>query len=95
MDNYNEVVGFNKERELENLHNGKNIEYICYDIIEYANEFEVLDAAMILLNGVIDWTTFNIYNENERKAVEKLKTAFNLMLEVKKSYYKEEKNDKN
>lgn len=95
MDNYNEVVGFNKERELESLHNGKNIEDICYDIIEYANEFEVLDAAMTLLNGVIDWMTLNIENESERKDVEKLKTAFNLMNEVKKSYYKEEKNDKN
>ena len=95
MDNYNEVVGFNKERELENLHNGKNIEDICYDIIEYANESEVLDAAMTLLDGVIDWMAFNIENENERKDTEKLKTAFNLMDEVKKSYYKEEKNDKN
>ena len=95
MDNYNEVVGFNKERELENLHNGKNIEDICYDIIEYANEFEILDAAMTLLDGVIDWMTLNIENENERKDIEKLKTAFNLMDEVKKSYYKEEKNDKN
>ena len=95
MDNYNEVVGFNKERELENLHNGKNIEDICYDIMEYANEFEVLDAAMTLLDGVIDWMALNIENENERKDIEKLKTAFNLMNEVKKSYYKEEKNDKN
>lgn len=95
MDNYNEVVGFNKERELENLHNGKNIEDICYDIIEYANEFEVLDAAMTLLDGVIDWMALNIENENEIKDAEKLKTAFNLMDEVKKSYYKEEKNDKN
>lgn len=95
MDNYNEVVGFNKERELENLHNGKNIEDICYDIIEYANELEVLDAAMTLLDGVIDLTTLNIENESERKDIEKLKTAFNLMNEVKKSYYKEEKNDKN
>ena len=95
MDNYNEVVGFNKERELENLHNGKNIEDICYDIIEYANEFEVLDAAMTLLDGVIDGMALNIENENERKDTEKLKTAFNLMNEVKKSYYKEEKNDKN
>lgn len=95
MDKYNEVVGFNKERELENLHNDKTIEDICYDIIENTKEFEVLDAAMILLNGVIDWTTLNINDENERKDVEKLKTAFNLMNEVKKSYYKEEKNDKN
>lgn len=78
-----------------NMFNDRTIEDICYDIIENANEFEVLDAAMILLNGVIDWTTLNINDENERKAVEKLKTAFNLMLEVKKSYYKEEKNDKN
>ena len=31
MDNYNEVVGFNKERELENRHNGKNIEDVCYE----------------------------------------------------------------
>ena len=95
MDNYNEVVGFNKERELENLHNGKNIEDVCYDIMEYYSEFEVLDAAMTLLDGVIDSATLNIENENERKDAEKLKTAFNLMNEVKKSYYKEEKNDKN
>ena len=78
-----------------NIVNGKNIEDICYDIIEYANEFEVLDAAMTLLDGVIDWMALNIENENERKDAEKLKTAFNLMNEVKKSYYKEEKNDKN
>ena len=78
-----------------NIVNGKNIEDICYDIIEYANEFEVLDAAMTLLDGVIDWMALNIENENERKDTEKLKTAFNLMNEVKKSYYKEEKNDKN
>ena len=78
-----------------NIVNGKNIEDICYDIIEYANEFEVLDAAMTLLDGVIDLMAFNIENENERKDIEKLKTAFNLMNEVKKSYYKEEKNDKN
>lgn len=78
-----------------NIVNGKNIEDICYDIIEYANELEVLDAAMTLLDGVIDLVTLNIENENERKDVEKLKTAFNLMDEVKKSYYKEEKNDKN
>lgn len=78
-----------------NIVNGKNIEDICYDIIEYYSEFEVLDAAMTLLDGVIDLTTLNIENENERKDVEKLKTAFNLMDEVKKSYYKEEKNDKN
>lgn len=77
------------------MFNDKTIEDICYDIMEYANEFEVLDAAMTLLDGVIDWTTFNIENENERKEVEKLKTAFDLMLDVKKSYYKEEKNDKN
>ena len=50
---------------------------------------------MTLLDGVIDWMTLNIENENERKDIEKLKTAFNLMNEVKKSYYKEEKNDKN
>ena len=78
-----------------NIVNNKNIEDICYDIIEYANEIEVLDAAMTLLDGVIDLTTLNIENENERKDIEKLKTAFNLMDEVKKSYYKEEKNDKN
>lgn len=78
-----------------NIVNGKNIEDICYDIIEYANELEVLDAAMTLLDGVIDLVTLNIENENERKDAEKLKTAFNLMDEVKKSYYKEEKNDKN
>lgn len=78
-----------------NIVNDKNIEDICYDIIEYANEIEVLDAAMTLLDGVIDLTTLNIENENERKDIEKLKTAFNLMDEVKKSYYKEEKNDKN
>lgn len=77
------------------MFNDKTIEDICYDIMEYANEFEVLDAAITLLSGVIDWTTFNIENENERKEVEKLKTAFDLMLDVKKSYYKEEKNDKN
>ena len=78
-----------------NIVNGKNIEDICYDIIEYVNEFEVLDAAMTLLDGVIDGAILNIENENERKDIEKLKTAFNLMNEVKKSYYKEEKNDKN
>ena len=78
-----------------NIVNGKNIEDICYDIIEYANGFEVLDAAMTLLDGVIDGAILNIENENERKDIEKLKTAFNLMNEVKKSYYKEEKNDKN
>ena len=78
-----------------NIVNGKNIEDICYDIIEYYSEFEVLDAAMTLLDGVIDGMTLNIENENERKDAEKLKTAFNLMDEVKKSYYKEEKNDKN
>ena len=78
-----------------NIVNGKNIEDICYDIIEYYSEFEVLDAAMTLLDGVIDLITLNIENENERKDAEKLKTAFNLMNEVKKSYYKEEKNDKN
>ena len=50
---------------------------------------------MTLLDGVIDLVTLNIENENERKDVEKLKTAFNWMNEVKKSYYKEEKNDKN
>ena len=63
--------------------------------MEYYSEFEVLDAAMTLLDGVIDGMTLNIENESERKDVEKLKTAFNLMNEVKKSYYKEEKNDKN
>ena len=78
-----------------NIVNGKNIEDICYDIMEYYSEFEVLDAAMTLLDGVIDGMTLNIENESERKDVEKLKTAFNLMNEVKKSYYKEEKNDKN
>ena len=78
-----------------NIVNGRNIEDICYDIIEYTNEFEVLDAAMTLLDGVIDGAILNIENENERKDIEKLKTAFNLMNEVKKSYYKEEKNDKN
>ena len=78
-----------------NIVNDKNIEDICYAIIEYANEFEVLDAAMTLLDGVIDGAILNIENENERKDIEKLKTAFNLMDEVKKSYYKEEKNDKN
>ena len=78
-----------------NIVNVKNIEDICYDIIEYYSEFEVLDAAMTLLDGVIDGATLNIENENERKDIEKLKTAFNLMDEVKKSYYKEEKNDKN
>ena len=78
-----------------NIVNDKNIEDICYDIIEYANEFEVLDAAMTLLDGVIDGMILNIENESERKDIEKLKTAFNLMNEVKKSYYKEEKNDKN
>lgn len=78
-----------------NIVNDKNIEDICYDIIEYYSEIEVLDAAMTLLDGVIDLTTLNIENENERKDIEKLKTAFNLMDEVKKSYYKEEKNDKN
>lgn len=78
-----------------NIVNGKNIEDICYDIIEYYSEFEVLDAAMTLLDGVIDLMALNMENENERKDIEKLKTAFNLMNEVKKSYYKEEKNDKN
>lgn len=78
-----------------NIVNDKNIEDICYDIIEYASEFEVLDAAMTLLDSVIDGMILNIENENERKDAEKLKTAFNLINEVKKSYYKEEKNDKN
>ncbi len=67
--------------------NIKEVEALCYAIIANASELDVLDGSMTLLNDVIEWIRLNIENENERKDAEKLQKAYDLLLEVKSSYY--------
>ena len=72
----------------------KEVEALCYAIIANASELDVLDGSMTLLNDVIEWIKLNIENEKEEEDFKKLQKAYDLLLEVKSSYY-EGKNDTN
>lgn len=67
--------------------NIKEVEALCYAIIANANELDVLDGSMTLLNDVIEWIKLNIENEKEEEDFKKLQKAYDLLLEVKSSYY--------
>ena len=67
--------------------NIKEIEALCYAIIANANELDVLDGSMTLLNDVIEWIKLNIENEKEEEDFKKLQKAYDLLLEIKSSYY--------
>lgn len=67
--------------------NIKEIEALCYAIIANANELDVLEGSMTLLNDVIEWIKLNIENEKEEEDFKKLQKAYDLLLEVKSSYY--------
>ena len=74
--------------------NIKEVEALCYAIIANASELDVLDGSMTLLNDVIEWVRLNIENEKEEEDFKKLQKAYDLLLEVKSSYY-EGNNDTN
>ena len=74
--------------------NIKEVEALCYAIIANASELDVLDGSMTLLNDVIEWIRLNIENEKEEEDFKKLQKAYDLLLEVKSSYY-EGNNDTN
>ena len=67
--------------------NIKEVEALCYAIIANANELDVLEGSMTLLNDVIEWIKLNIENEKEEEDFKKLQKAYDLLLEVKSSYY--------
>ena len=67
--------------------NIKEIEALCYAIIANASELDVLDGSMTLLNDVIECIKLNIENEKEEEDFKKLQKAYDLLLEVKSSYY--------
>jgi len=67
--------------------NIKEVEALCYAIIANASELDVLDGSMTLLNDVIEWIKLNIENEKEEEDFKKLQKAYDLILEVKSSYY--------
>ena len=67
--------------------NIKEVEALCYAIIANASELDVLDGAITLLNDVIEWIKLNIENEKEEEDFKKLQKAYDLLLEVKSSYY--------
>lgn len=67
--------------------NIKEVEALCYAIIANASELDVLDGSMTLLNDVIEWIRLNIENEKEEEDFKKLQKAYDLLLEVKSSYY--------
>ena len=74
--------------------NIKEVEALCYAIIANASELDVLDGSMTLLNDVIECIKLNIENEKEEEDFKKLQKAYDLLLEVKSSYY-EGNNDTN
>ena len=74
--------------------NIKEIEALCYAIIANANELDILDGSITLLNDVIECIRLNMENEKEEEDFKKLQKAYDLILEVKSSYY-EGKNDTN
>ena len=67
--------------------NIKEVEALCYAIIANASELDVLDGSITLLNDVIEWIKLNIENEKEEEDFKKLQKAYDLLLEVKSSYY--------
>lgn len=67
--------------------NIKEVEALCYAIIANASELDILDGSMTLLNDVIEWIRLNIENEKEEEDFKKLQKAYDLLLEVKSSYY--------
>lgn len=67
--------------------NIKEVEALCYAIIANASELDILDGSMTLLNDVIEWVRLNIENEKEEEDFKKLQKAYDLLLEVKSSYY--------
>ena len=67
--------------------NIKEVEALCYAIIANASELDVLDGSMTLLNDVIEWIRLNMENEKEEEDFKKLQKAYDLLLEVKSSYY--------
>ena len=67
--------------------NIKEIEALCYAIIANANELDVLEGSITLLNDVIECIRLNIENEKEEEDFKKLQKAYDLLLEVKSSYY--------
>ena len=71
--------------------NIKEVEALCYAIIANASELDVLDGSMTLLNDVIEWIKLNIENEKEEEDFKKLQKAYDLLLEVKSSYYEGKK----
>ena len=67
--------------------NIKEVEALCYAIIANANELDILDGSMTLLNDVIECIRLNMENEKEEEDFKKLQKAYDLLLEVKSSYY--------
>ena len=67
--------------------NIKEVEALCYAIIANANELDVLEGSITLLNDVIECIRLNIENEKEEEDFKKLQKAYDLLLEVKSSYY--------
>ena len=67
--------------------NIKEVEALCYAIIANASELDVLDGSMTLLNDVIERIRLNIENEKEEEDFKKLQKAYDLLLEIKSSYY--------
>ena len=67
--------------------NIKEIETLCYAIIANANELDILEGSITLLNDVIECIKLNIENEKEEEDFKKLQKAYDLLLEVKSSYY--------
>ena len=67
--------------------NIKEVETLCYAIIANASELDVLNGSMTLLNDVIEWIKLNIENEKEEEDFKKLQKAYDLLLEIKSSYY--------
>ena len=67
--------------------NIKEIEALCYAIIANASELDVLEGSITLLNDVIECIRLNMENEKEEEDFKKLQKAYDLILEVKSSYY--------
>ena len=56
------------------------------EIIENRGEFEQLESAIYLLDGLIGWCALCFNNEQEEKDYKKLCQAYNILMEVHKNY---------
>lgn len=77
-------MGTNKENFYKYI--DKYTEEKLQEIIENCCEFEQLESIIYLLDGLINWCSICLNDEQEEKDYKKLIKAYNILIGVHKNY---------